>query len=914
MKPGNKLLRLNVCSVRFRLIIAFAIILIIPSMAIGWISITVAASKVDDQMKRAAYASINMLNQTITQMIEGQMKDIDFLARQISVGSIGSKLGDEDPKIRETLDTYIQLHPELEAVFVGTDQGGAMGSPIFLNLSTTYDPRNRPWYEQAMKNKGKVIITDVFLSSATNNVVVSVAKTVNDGHGVVGVNVRLKSLFDIVMGIKIGNQGYAILHDKTKKVIVHPMLPPGSNLPALPVYDSVYDSESGTLEYINPVDGKPKRMVFTTNALTGWKLLGTWYEDEVKQEAAAILKITISVIAVAVLIGAVIVFVTMRSLPSPMLERKYQILYEHAPLAILLLDEKARIHDVNPIALRMFDMTADEIQQRDFPSLLGLNDRNSFISQSENGLLNQKIAGREFIILKSSQEQRLVSAESEFITISGEQFQYVILRDITESRDAEQRIAYLAYHDELTGLSNRSMFHRQLTAALNQINEDGFSIAVLLLDLDRFKLINDTKGHHAGDLLLKHVAIQLMKNAPSEMKIARLGGDEFAMFVPGIENDEQLHQLAQYILNGLKSPFMYESDSYYITASLGICLAPGYGDSSEVLLKHADIAMYAAKTSGRDRYQIYSPQLTQPDGTRLSMETRLREAIESNEFELYYQPQIDMESREIMGVEALIRWMSPEEGVVSPAEFIPLAEELGLIIPIGRWVLMQACTDMKKWIGTGLPPMTVSVNISPVQFRNEQFLSELETILAQTGIDPNLLCLEITESTALENQKYSMRVCQEIVNLNVRLSIDDFGTGYSSFSLLKQLQFDAVKIDRSFVQGIARNDHDAAIIKAIIAMAHGLNQRVVAEGIEEAEQWDKLMEMKCDFVQGYYISKPIPEKELVEFILKRFALYTNRNSSLVLHSELLECADNALSRAKKTGRNKAVKTEGENIL
>ena len=221
---------------------------------------------------------------------------------------------------------------------------------------------------------------------------------------------------------------------------------------------------------------------------------------------------------------------------------------------------------------------------------------------------------------------------------------------------------------------------------------------------------------------------------------------------------------------------------------------------------------------------------------------------------------------------------------------------------------------MKKWIGTGLPPMTVSVNISPVQFRNEQFLSELETILAQTGIDPNLLCLEITESTALENQKYSMRVCQEIVNLNVRLSIDDFGTGYSSFSLLKQLQFDAVKIDRSFVQGIARNDHDAAIIKAIIAMAHGLNQRVVAEGIEEAEQWDKLMEMKCDFVQGYYISKPIPEKELVEFILKRFALYTNRNSSLVLHSELLECADNALSRAKKTGRNKAVKTEGENIL
>jgi EAL domain-containing protein (putative c-di-GMP-specific phosphodiesterase class I) len=286
-------------------------------------------------------------------------------------------------------------------------------------------------------------------------------------------------------------------------------------------------------------------------------------------------------------------------------------------------------------------------------------------------------------------------------------------------------------------------------------------------------------------------------------------------------------------------------------------------------LKYADIAMYFAKNNGRDRYQIYTHHLKHPDLDRFAMEARMRKALEQEEFILYYQPQMDMESGHIIGVEALIRWQNPEKGLVYPAEFIQIAEESGLIIPIGRWVLQKACEDMKKWIDSGLPEMVVSVNISLCQFIDNQFVAELKQILLQTELDPKLLCLEITESTAMENQEYSMEICQEIVEMNVRLSIDDFGTGYSSFSLLKYLKFDAIKIDRSFVQGIVMEEDDAEIIHAIIAMAHGLHQKVIAEGVEEKAQWDRLKTMGCDRVQGYYISKPVPESEWLAFVQQK---------------------------------------------
>jgi diguanylate cyclase (GGDEF)-like protein/PAS domain S-box-containing protein len=550
----------------------------------------------------------------------------------------------------------------------------------------------------------------------------------------------------------------------------------------------------------------------------------------------------------------------------PPTERKYQVLYELSPLAIVLLNQEAKIDDANPAALKLFDVNLKEIRERSFPSFLSSTDRKSFLKLFNSGFAGRKFSSQEYSIIKSTLEERLVQAESELIAIEGQPYQYVILRDITESRLAEQRIAFLAYHDPLTGLANRSMFQQKLAEALTESDITQQQIAVLLMDLDRFKLVNDTKGHHVGDLLLQYVAKQLKEHTPDKMCIARLGGDEFAMFLTGVETEEETNHLARCILEALKEPFIFEGTPFYITGSLGICLSPQYGESGETLLKNADIAMYYAKNNGRDRYQIYNHHLKHPDLDRLTIDVRLRKALELQEFEVYYQPQVDLENGEVIGVEALVRWISPERGIVYPGEFIPLAEESGLIVPLGHWILEQACKDMKKWCDAGLPLKTVSVNISPDQLKESGFLERLSQILAETQIDPKRLCLEITETSSLLDEEYMLDICREIKDLNIGLIMDDFGTGYSSFSLLKYMQFNAIKIDRSFVTGIMDNENEAAIINAIIVMAHGLQQKVIAEGVEDTQQWERLKALGCDQIQGFYYSEALQEKDLFEYM------------------------------------------------
>jgi PAS domain S-box-containing protein len=409
------------------------IILLLPSIAIGWISYTTAKNKVDDQMKRAASANVNLLNQMITEMISHQMNDVNILSEEIKCESTGSKECTEDSKIKEKLDRYIKYHPELDGIIAGTDNGGFLFSPRRTRLPANYDPRNRPWYKQAMENKGKVMITNPYFRLSTNKAVLSIVKVTSDGHGVIAPTLSLESLNNIVKGVKVSNQGYVFIADAKRKYLSHPTQRLGSELQQS-TFDPIYHSDSGELDYQNPTDGKSMKMVFTTNKLTGWKIMGTWLNNEVRQEAAPIFNTTLLVTAVTLLAGAVFVFFIIRSLPSPMLERKYQILYELSPLAILLLDQKARIHDANPAALQLFELSATELQRRDFPSLLATDDRNMFINQHESGLLKEKVGNREFMIMKNAQEQKLVSADSEFITIAGEQFQFVILRDITEQK------------------------------------------------------------------------------------------------------------------------------------------------------------------------------------------------------------------------------------------------------------------------------------------------------------------------------------------------------------------------------------------------------------------------------------------------------------------------------------------------
>lgn len=443
------------------------------------------------------------------------------------------------------------------------------------------------------------------------------------------------------------------------------------------------------------------------------------------------------------------------------------------------------------------------------------------------------------------------------------------IRDVSERKSSEEKITYMAYHDVLTGLPNRMYFYDRLTFSIKNANKNGHKLAVLLFDLDRFKLINDSYGHPIGDRLLKFVAQQLMDNTPAANTVARLGGDEFIILIPRIIDEEEALSYGNMILEILKVPFVDDSLEFFITGSLGISIYPNDGEDRDLLIKHADIAMYRAKSVGRNNVKLYDPGLNKMTIQRVSLENSLRKALGNSEFILYFQPQVCAVTGNVYGMEALIRWNSPERGVVNAFEFITLAEEMGLIIPLSNWVLHEACMQNKKWQQAGYAPLEISVNISAHQFNQADFASQVKTILLETNLEPKWLCLEITESTAMYNLDLSKKTIEELIELGVSFSIDDFGTGYSSLALLKRLPIQFVKIDKSFIRDMTEDTEDAAIVNAIIAMSHSLKLRVVAEGVETQEQMVQLQEMSCDSLQGYYISYPLPLRDFQEQILKK---------------------------------------------
>jgi diguanylate cyclase (GGDEF)-like protein/PAS domain S-box-containing protein len=442
------------------------------------------------------------------------------------------------------------------------------------------------------------------------------------------------------------------------------------------------------------------------------------------------------------------------------------------------------------------------------------------------------------------------------------------LINITEKKQAEQQILHLAFHDSLTGLPNRQLLFERFKACKERMDQTGGKMGILLIDLDRFKVINDTLGHQIGDRLLTAVGHTLDRflgeacgpaaDPGALCTVARQGGDEFIVLVPLPSGDViRLEKLAGRIVGRFQQPFMVEGLELYATASIGVAVYPEDGGDLDALTRCADIAMYRAKELGKNRYERYSTDIHNLTVDRLAMENELRRALERGEFELVYQPQIRLEDGRIFGVEALIRWRTSERGVVSPSDFIPLAEDGGLIIPIGRWVLREACRQQKKWIDEGVSPSIVSVNISASQLQQNDFADMVKDILAETGLPPQCLCLEITETAAITNWNNSLEKLEKVRDLGVRIALDDFGTGYSSLSMLKQLPIHIVKIDRSFVRHLAENSSDAAIASAIISLARTLGLTVIAEGVETEAQKERLRQEGCHCIQGYVFSKPL---------------------------------------------------------
>ncbi len=447
-----------------------------------------------------------------------------------------------------------------------------------------------------------------------------------------------------------------------------------------------------------------------------------------------------------------------------------------------------------------------------------------------------------------------------------------ILSDITELRRQEEKIRYQSHYDGLTGLPNRILLRERLEQALGFAAHSGETVAVLVLDVDRFKLVNDSLGHDVGDNLLKQVAKRLSLAVPHDAVIARLGGDEFAVLLRGLDDSGVAAHVAEELVARLKEPFLVDSHSVHLGASIGVSVFPDDGEHPSVLLSNADAAMYRAKEAGRNGFRFYQPGLARRALDRLDREAALRRAVDGGEFVLHYQPKVVIADGSLSGVEALIRWRDPARGLVPPGEFIPLAEETGLIGPIGEWALREACRQIAAWDAAGCAVPSVAVNVSARQLADPALAETLCGIVEVSGVAPQRLEIELTESVLMTRPDQAQRMLGSLNEAGVAVSIDDFGTGYSSLSYLKQLPIRTLKIDRSFIREIGTDPRDQAIVEAVVAMARSLNFQVVAEGVETVEQLSFLASRGCDFAQGFHFAKPLPPAELAAWVRERTAV------------------------------------------
>jgi diguanylate cyclase len=471
------------------------------------------------------------------------------------------------------------------------------------------------------------------------------------------------------------------------------------------------------------------------------------------------------------------------------------------------------------------------------------------------------------------------------IPLLGHRVRYMLKASLTTKRlmESEQRLHRLAYFDSLTELPNRQFFQEHLQKMISLAHRQKLKLAVLFLDLDGFKRINDTLGHHVGDLVLQATSERLRKSLRASDvlmrtatslegdSLARLGGDEFTVLLSTIAQNEDAATVAERIRLSLAESLNINDQELFTTTSIGIAIFPEDGKTAEELLKNADLAMYYAKHSGGNTFRYFSTKMTEVAQRRLSLENNLRKAIERDELDLHYQPQLDLETGKFCGVEALLRWDCKELGRISPAEFIPLAEDTGLIINIGEWVLRKACQQTKNWHTQGLALSRIAVNVSAVQLLNKGFPALVETVLAETRLDPYALELELTETALISDEGSILVALHKLKTIGVKLAIDDFGTGYSSLSRLKNFPIDCLKIDRSFVCEIEENSVNTSIVSALIAMAEGMNMKVIAEGVETEVQLAFLKEKQCNEVQGYLLSKPLLANQIEEFIQRPYA-------------------------------------------
>jgi len=555
-----------------------------------------------------------------------------------------------------------------------------------------------------------------------------------------------------------------------------------------------------------------------------------------------------------------------RRLGTP--EARYRALVEHIPAVTYIdaVDEVSSAVYMSPQVERMLGYAPEEwlVDPSFFLKLLHPGDRERVLAENERTNRSGEPFDMEYRLI--ARDGRTIWVRDEAVLVKdGDRPLYWqgVMTDVTERKALEERLRHQALHDHLTGLPNRTLLMDRLAHALVRAEGRGTKVAVLFMDLDNFKYVNDSMSHEAGDRLLVEVAERLRDCLRAEDTVARLGGDEFAILLEDLEREQEAVAVAGQVAQALRTPILVDDREIFATTSIGLAFGTYRQDRPEVLLREADVAMYRAKAGGKDHHAVYRPEMGELSSQRLTLEGDLRRALEREELKVYYQPKVLVETGKIVALEALTRWEHPERGLLHPAEFVPLAEETQLIIPIGWWVLEEACRQVTEWqkLYPSDPPLAVNVNLSARQFYAPDLVEQVAGVLEETALDPSSLVLEITEGTAMEEAFSTTATLGALKGLGVKLAIDDFGTGYSSLSYLKRFPVDVIKIDHSIVEGLGRDRGDSAIVSATITLAHALGLEVIAEGVETDEEAAELQALGCNFGQGYYWWTPRPAGE-----------------------------------------------------
>lgn len=563
-------------------------------------------------------------------------------------------------------------------------------------------------------------------------------------------------------------------------------------------------------------------------------------------------------------------------------EQRYRYIVKTIPQGIQENDINGIITYSNPAHTRMHGYGDDELVGKAIWDMVASDEERVKLKSYLERLVVEQPPPTMYITQDRTKDGRIIDVEVDWNYKRDEGGNVAgfisVISDITKRKIEEDAIFKMAYFDLLTGLPNRALLMDRLNHVLEEGKRYDKLAAILFLDLDNFKHINDTMGHSEGDNLLRHVVRRVKKHIRSSDTMARHGGDEFVILIQDIKKVENITKVLKKIYSEFEEPFTLNGQEFFVTTSIGISVFPDDGREAETLLKHADVAMYRAKEEGKNTYQFYTPAMNEKTMEIMKIHSMLHRALKNEEFVLHYQPQMNIITGEITGMEALVRWQSPERGLVFPGTFIPLAEDSGLIVPLGEWVLSEACTQNMAWQEKGLKPVRISVNLSMRQLKQKDFADTVKRVLKDSRLEPGYLEFEVTESMVMGDVKSAIEMLQELKAIGIKLSIDDFGTGYSSFEYLKHLPIDMLKIGMPFIRNIALNPDDVAIAKSIAEVAHIMGLDVIAEGVETAEQLAILIDLNCDKIQGYLLSKPLPSSNELEVFLNndcRFSMSEN---------------------------------------